>query len=409
MKFKHKTLSNGLQIVAEVNPQAYSAAFGFFVNAGSRDETAANSGVSHFLEHMAFKGTPTRSAEDVNRQLDEMGSHSNARTGEERTIYHAAVLPEFQTPIVELLCDLMRPSLRDDDFDVEKKVIIEEIRMYDDQPPFGGHERIMAAYFNDHPLSRSILGTVDTVQALTPQSMREYFDSRYSPDNMLVSAAGNVDFDLLVATLEQQTKDWQPSHVSRVCAPASPQSGFERLHRPQSSQEYVLQLAASPAANDPERYAARLLGAIMGDDSGSRLFWELVDPGLLEYAGMATYEYEGIGLMLTVLCCEAETGMQNLERLQAAQEILVSAGVTEDELERAKRKLISGLVLQSERPENRMFSIGNAWLVHGEYKTTRDLIHSYESVQLSDIHHTLTNYPYTTHYTVLVSPHEVTP
>jgi len=127
MKFKHKTLSNGLQIVAEVNPQAYSAAFGFFVNAGSRDETAKNSGVSHFLEHMAFKGTPTRSAEDVNRQLDEMGSHSNARTGEERTIYHAAVLPEFQTPIVELLCDLMRPSLRDDDFDVEKKVIIEEI------------------------------------------------------------------------------------------------------------------------------------------------------------------------------------------------------------------------------------------------------------------------------------------
>jgi predicted Zn-dependent peptidase len=182
MKFKHQMLSNGLQVVAEVNPQAYSAAFGFFVNAGSRDETETNSGVSHFLEHMAFKGTPTRSAEDVNRQLDEMGSHSNARTGEERTIYHAAVLPEFQTPILELLCDLMRPSLRDDDFDVEKKVIVEEILMYDDQPPFGGHERIMAAYFGDHPLSRSILGTVDTVQALTPQAMREYFESRYSPD-----------------------------------------------------------------------------------------------------------------------------------------------------------------------------------------------------------------------------------
>jgi predicted Zn-dependent peptidase len=170
-----------------------------------------------------------------------------------------------------------------------------------------------------------------------------------------------------------------------------------------------LQLAASPAANDPDRYAARLLGAIMGDDSGSRLYWELVDPGLLEYAGMATYEYEGTGLMLTVLCCEAETGLQNLERLQSAQQKLAAEGITAKELERAKRKLISGLVLQSERPENRMFSIGNAWLVHGEYKTTRDLINSYDSVQFDDISRILTQYPYTTHYTVLVSPQEDTP
>ena len=103
MKFEHTVLDHGLQVVAEVNPQAYSASFGIFVNAGSRDETQANSGVSHFLEHMAFKGTASRTAEDVNRQLDEMGSHSNARTGEERTIYHGTVLPEFQTPIIELL------------------------------------------------------------------------------------------------------------------------------------------------------------------------------------------------------------------------------------------------------------------------------------------------------------------
>ena len=168
MKFEHMVLDHGLQVVAEVNPQAYSASFGIFVNAGSRDETEANSGVSHFLEHMAFKGTASRTAEDVNRQLDEMGSHSNARTGEERTIYHATVLPEFQTPIIELLCDLMRPSLRDEDFDVEKKVILEEIMMYDDQPPFGGHERIMAAFYGEHPLSKSVLGTTETVAALTP-------------------------------------------------------------------------------------------------------------------------------------------------------------------------------------------------------------------------------------------------
>ena len=404
MKFEHTVLDHGLQVVAEVNPQAYSASFGILVNAGSRDETQANSGVSHFLEHMAFKGTASRTAEDVNRQLDEMGSHSNARTGEERTIYHGTVLPEFQTPIIELLCDLMRPSLRDEDFDVEKKVILEEIMMYDDQPPFGGHERIMAAFYGEHPLSKSVLGTTETVAALTPAAMRDYFLARYSADNILVAAAGNVDFAMLVNTLEEQTQNWAVSGSKRTVDPASPHSGFERLHRPQSSQEYILQLSESPSANAPERYAARLLGSIMGDDSGSRLFWDLVDPGLLEYAGVATYEYEGSGLAMTLLCCEGGTGMENLARLETAQKKLSEEGVTEDELERAKRKVISGLVLQSERPESRMFSVGSGWLIHGDYKSTRDQMRFYESVSMKDLNQVLTQYPYGSNFTIMVTP-----
>ena len=213
MQFKQTELDNGLTIVAECNPQAYSSAFGVFVNAGARDETDRISGVSHFLEHMAFKGTATRSAEDVNRELDEMGSHSNARTGEERTIYHATVLPEFQTPVAGLLCDIMRPSLRTDDFEMEKKVIIEEIRMYEDQPPFGGHERIMASFFGDHDLSRNILGSVESVGQMTPEDMRAYFETRYAPNNMTFAAAGNVDFESLVDSIGQMTQSWQPREV----------------------------------------------------------------------------------------------------------------------------------------------------------------------------------------------------
>ena len=137
MTFREKRLENGLEIVAECNEQAYSTALGFFVNAGSRDETAQNSGVSHFLEHMAFKGTPKRTAADVNRELDEIGSQSNAYTSEEQTVYYAAVLPEYQSNAVDLLTDIMRPSLRQEDFDTEKKVILEEILRSEDQPPFG--------------------------------------------------------------------------------------------------------------------------------------------------------------------------------------------------------------------------------------------------------------------------------
>ncbi len=142
---------------------------------GARDETPEVGGVSHFLEHMVFKGTPNRSAAEVNLELDEMGSSSNARTSEESTIYYATVLPEFQTQVVELLSDIMRPSLRPEDFETEKQVIIEEIKMYDDQPPYGGYERIMAEFFGNHPLGQSVLGTVETVSALTPESMMELF------------------------------------------------------------------------------------------------------------------------------------------------------------------------------------------------------------------------------------------
>ena len=198
MEYRQHQLDNGLTILAECNPNAYMSAFGFFVRTGARDESAEISGVSHFLEHMVFKGTPNLTAEQVNLKLDDMGSSSNARTGEESTIYHAAILPEFQTPMVELLSDLMRPSLRAEDFETEKQVILEEIMMYQDQPPYGGHEKIMADYFGTHPLGQSVLGTIETVSALTPEQMLEYFHRQYSPSNLAIAAAGKIDFDRLV-------------------------------------------------------------------------------------------------------------------------------------------------------------------------------------------------------------------
>ena len=144
-----------------------------------------------------------RTAAQVNLELDEIGSSSNARTSEESTIYHASILPEFQTNVTELLSDIMRPSLRLEDFETEKQVIIEEIKMYDDQPPYGGYERLMAEYFGDHPLGQSVLGTVGSVAALTPQGMMKYFEQRYSPSNICFAAAGNVNFEKLVEDVQR--------------------------------------------------------------------------------------------------------------------------------------------------------------------------------------------------------------
>ncbi len=302
MEFREHRLANGLEIIAECNPQAYSTAMAFFVRAGSRDESDAQSGVSHFLEHMAFKGTDRRSAADVNRELDELGASSNAFTSEEQTVYFATVLPEYQTPALDLLCDIMRPSLREDDFDTEKQVILEEIAKYDDQPPFGAYEKGMAIHFGQHPMARSVLGTKQSVGKLSPQQMRDYFQLRYCPNNMALVAAGNVDFDGLVAQAEEACGQWEPQSAER----STPRAGFhprcEVFSNENASQQYVVQIANGPASEDPSRYAARLLSTIVGDESGSRIFWELVDTGRAEYAAMWTHDFQGTGIYMSVLC-----------------------------------------------------------------------------------------------------------
>jgi predicted Zn-dependent peptidase len=406
LEFLHHQLKNGLTVIAECNDRAYSTALGFFVNTGSRDETPEIAGVSHFLEHMVFKGTDQRSAEDVNRELDEMGSSSNARTGEESTIYHATVLPEFQSPTVELLADIMRPALRDEDFASEQKVIIEEILMYQDQPPFGGHEKIMADFFGDHPLANSVLGTVESVSGLTPESMRDYFRARYSPGNMLLVAAGQVDFEQLVRSAETYCGAWQPEATQRQTPPAQPQLGFDLMLKETAAQEYVLQLCAGPDNRDPLRFACRLLNTILGDESGSRMFWEFIDTGLAEYAGMGAYEHAGCGIIFTMLCCAPEETAANLQRLQLLQQQVQAAGVTPRELQLAQRKAEAQIILTSERSENRLFAIGSGWLRQQTYRSVDQVLADYQAVTMDDINKVLQLFPLSRSRTLAVGPVE---
>src|ERR671935_2010476 len=183
MPFHQHTLPNGLQIIGETSLSARSVAVGFFVRTGARDETPEVSGVTHFLEHMVFKGTPRRSAFEVNRDFDRIGADYNAYTSEENTVFHAAVLPEYVPQAVDILADILRPSLRDDDFDMEKKVIIEEIGMYDDQPTWSAYDNAKRIYFAEHPLGNSILGTAESITALTRDQMHAYFERRYVAQN----------------------------------------------------------------------------------------------------------------------------------------------------------------------------------------------------------------------------------
>lgn len=404
MHFRHHTLDNGLEIVAETSPDAYSSAYAFFVRTGARDETADISGVSHFLEHMVFKGSANRTAEQVNRDLDDLSAGSNAFTSEEQTVYFATTLPEDQENMVELLADMMRPVLRQEDFDTEKQVILEEIAKYDDQPPFGAHEKCMAAFYGDHPLGKSILGTTHSVGALKRDQMLAYFERRYSPRNMILAAAGNVDFDALILQTQNYCGRWQMFDAPRDLPPAKPRTDFQVIHKPQAVQQYIVQLSAGPSATDEDRYAARLLTTIVGDDSGSRLFWELVDTGLAESASIGAQEYQGAGVFLTWLSSLPDLAADNLKRLAEVIAEVESEGITEEELSQAKNKLCAHIVLQSERPTNRLFSIGNAWIQRRQYKTVREAVNAYRAVTPADIQRVLKKYPLSRAATVAVGP-----
>ena len=404
MEFRKQTLDNGLEVIAEVNPKAYSTALGFFVSTGSRDETDALSGVSHFLEHMVFKGTPSRSAEDVNRELDEHVSQSNAINSEEKTVYFARVLPEFQGRTLGLLADILRPSLRDDDFEMEKQVILEEIAKYDDQPPFGAFEKVMAAHFGSHPLARSVLGTAHSVGALTSTQMRSYFEQRYSAGNIALVATGNVDFDQLVRDARQHCGGWQAFPVTRSTPRAPDHTSLSVIQKDSAVQAYVIQIANGPSAEDEDRFAARIMCTILGDDTGSRMFWSLVDTGEAEFASLGPYEFQGTGVFMTYLACHPDDTASCLEQVRHIYEAAHREGVTEGELARAKSKICSDLVRHSESPARRLFSVGGNWLQRREYRTVRETVEAYQAVSCDDVAALLAKYSLLKQTTIAVGP-----
>lgn len=404
MEFRSRTLDNGLEVVAEVDPEAHSTALGFFVRTGSRDETAEVAGVSHFLEHMVFKGTDRRSADDVNREFDELGAHYNACTSEENTIFYAAVLPEYQDRTVALLADILRPALREEDFDTEKQVILEEISMYEDMPPFGADDKCRAAFFGSHPLSHSVLGTVESIRALSAGAMRDYARRRYGPENVVLVGAGRVDFDALVAVADEICGEWPSVGARRAVPPFEPVDQFLVLEKRSATQQYAVALAAAPSAESPERHAARLLATILGDELGSRLYWELVEPGLAETASLNHCEFEGAGAMMTYLSCTPETIDENLRRLHDLYARAERDGVTPDELRQAKNKVRSRLVLAGERPRGRLFMIGGDWITRREYSSIDDELAILEAISLEQVNRVLRDFPLTRNTTITIGP-----
>ena len=406
MNFKKTTLDNGLEVIAEINDQALSTAMGFFVRTGARDEADEIAGVSHFLEHMAFKGSDRRTAEDVNRELDEIGGVSNAFTSEEETAFYVKVLPELQQRAVDILADLLRPELRQDDFNTEKQVVLEEIKMYEDKPPFGVDEKWREYFWRGHPLSRSVLGTRESVGALTPDAMREYFNRRYAPNNIVFAASGKVDFDRLVEQMATACGDWKATDVSREKRRVSGICETRVIQREKTKFEYAIQVVDGPSLQDDDRYAATLLSIVLGDDVGSRLFWELVDTGLADVASLYSSSYVDNGCFQTSLTCLPEVFKSNLDKIRAILDEARRDGVTREEVERARNKLLAALALSEENPTSRLFGMGSEWLATGVYRSTEEELAILKRITVDDVNAILGRYSFDNPFTIAIGPLE---
>jgi predicted Zn-dependent peptidase len=393
VEFQHATLENGLEVVSELNPEAHSVAAGFFVRTGSRDEPAALSGVSHFLEHMVFKGTARRDALAVNRDLDRIGAKHNAQTSEEDTIYHLTCLPEYLPGGLEILSDILRPSLRDDDFATEKQVILEEIQMYQDNPMSVAYEEAKAAHFGPHPLGRSVLGSLGSVGALDVARMRDYHTRRYGPSNIVLAFAGRTDWPTVVELARRSCGAWSGPRAAREAVPTRGHHAFRALLREEDQQQSIVAVADAPPLESEDRYAAALLATILGDHTGSRLYWALIDPGHADGAESSYQDYNQAGASFTFLSCHPDEAQANLERLAAVCRRLDDEGPTADELAQAQNKVMARCVLRNERPFSRLMSLGFHWTYKREYLPLGAELEAYARVGVADLRRVLAAWP----------------
>jgi len=408
MTFHQHTLPNGLQLIGETSPSAKSVAVGFFVRTGARDESPDVCGVTHFLEHMVFKGTPRRTAWDVNRDFDQIGANYNAFTSEENTVFYAAVLPEYLPPVLDILADILRPSLRDDDFNMEKNVIIEEIGMYEDQPMWSAYDNAKKHYFVGHPLGNSILGTPESITALTRDQMAAYHTRRYVAPNITAVAAGNFEWDRFVDLTAAACGKWNGGPAGREnVRPAVGPCSLKVLSKETVTQEHIVLMAPAPPADSPMRYAADTLALALGDDTGSRLYWALVDPGLAESADLSFSEYEGTGAFYASVTGDPERAAASVALVRKILADVQKDGLTAEELQTAKSKIGSRVVRAGERPMGRFQAIGMTWTYLRQYRSIDDDLKSFDAVTLDSIREVLDKYPIDRLTTLALGPLKV--
>ncbi len=393
--FHTHRLANGLQILAQPMPDFESVAVSYYVRTGSREEPDPSiAGGSHFLEHMVFKGTEHLDWQQITLEFNKIGAELNAFTSHESTVFYARILGEYLDSAFELLSDMMYPRLSESDFETEKEVIVNEIARSEDQPYNLAVRRLVQTYFGTHPLGHDVLGTRESIRNMGIEQMREYWKRRYAANNLILSVAGNLDWEHFVQLAEQRCSNWRSGETGRNVEPYEPAHSINDIIVDKKFKQQIMILAMpSVGVTDPDYYAAMLGGSILGDSDGSRLYWNIYQKGLAESASAGIWAMEGTGMLMMEANSTPEEAPRVLKLLRAELNSFLDDGVHEDELRRAKDKWISNLVLSSESTFARMRSLGNDWVTEGRLLTVEEEVERIEKVTTDEVVQSFRRFP----------------
>jgi predicted Zn-dependent peptidase len=383
---------SGLRVVTERMPGVRSVALGVWVLAGSRDEPPPISGSSHFLEHLLFKGTRTRSARDIAEAFDAVGGDVNAFTAKEYTCFYSRVRDRDLPMAVEHLADMLQNSvIRAADVDGERQVILEEINMHEDTPDELIHDIFNEILWPDHPLGRPILGTVGSIQAATRDQIKRYYRRYYAPRNFVCVAAGNVRHDRLLELIEANMdagtvrSEGPSSWKLREIGIAPPPSGRTDVRRRKTEQAHICLGTNGLSRSDPDRFALGIVNNALGGGMSSRLFQEVREKRGLAYAVYSYHTmYVDTGLFSAYAGTTPARAKEVLRIVRDQLADVADGGLTEDEFVRAKGHMKGSLVLSLDDPSGRMSRLGKSELSHGEILTVNQVLQRIESVTLEE-------------------------
>ena len=380
-------LANGVRVITEAMHHVRSVSVGVWISSGSRRETLEQNGLSHFIEHMLFKGTTSRSAEDIARSVDSIGGNLDAFTAKELVCFNTKVLDQHLSQAFDVLADLvLHPMFREEDIEKEKGVILEEIKMEEDSPDYLVHEIFSSNFWQGHSLGKPILGTPQSVKRFDRGMIQSYYESTYSPLNLLVTAAGNLTHEGLVALVRRhfeslpqrqpQAAETVPNTHARIAL--RNKKALEQVH-------LCLGVPSYPLPH-PERFACYVLNTLLGGGMSSRLFQNIRERQGLAYAVFSELSpYRDTGCLSIYAGTSVESARKVVESITKEFRQLKEEMVTDEELRRAKDHLKGSLMLSLESTSSRMSNLARQEMYFGHFFSLDALLESIEAVTADDV------------------------
>ncbi len=386
VRFKKTVLDNGIRVVSEMHSESRAASMGIWVATGTRDEKSGDEGISHFLEHLVFKGTKNRSAYQIAKSLEALGGDLNAFTTREYTCYHALVLKDHWPKALDVLTDLVtNMQMRKLDFQLEKSVILQEITMGDDALEELIYDEYLARCLPKHPLGKPILGTSASVEAMTQKQISEYYRERYSGSNLIVAAAGNVDHSELVEAVQNRLGG-RPKNRFKKHRTKPKHRPFRAVIEKKTEQLHLLLGLPCSSFKDRNRFESFIINALLGGGMTSKLYQSVREKKGLVYSIYSSLNtFDDFGVINIYAGCEQENMKSVVRTIATELRRIRRNGVTEGELELFKTQVAGSLLLGSDDIDNRMQSIAVNEMVFGKYKPVDAIIDEINAVTAKSV------------------------